>query len=56
MANEGVGVQAEVKYAKLVKWENDPVTGEPMKDRPPLEIMEKFGEDIPFVTTFKRGD
>lgn len=55
MSKEGVGITAEVKYVKLVKWENDE-NGNPMKDRPPLEVMEKFGEDQPIVTTFKRGD
>jgi hypothetical protein len=56
MSSEGVGVKCEVKYAKLVKWENHPITGLPMKDRPPLEVMEKFGDDQPFRVTFQRGN
>lgn len=56
MTSEANDIDVSVHYAKLVKWENDPVTGEPRKDLPPLEIKEKFGDEAPFVTTFKRGD
>lgn len=56
MNSEDAGLKCQVKYAKLVKWENDPVSGLPMKDRAPLEIKEKFGDEEPFVTTFKREE
>lgn len=53
MSQEGVGIKTSVKYARLVKWEND-ANGEPRKDLPPLEICEKFSDEEPFVTTFRR--
>lgn len=55
MSQEGVGIKASVKYARLIKWENDE-QGNPMKDKPPLEICEKFSDEAPFVTTFRRED
>jgi len=55
MAGEGTDLRADIKYAKLVKWEND-AQGNARKDRPPLEIQEKFGENEPFKVTYRRPD
>lgn len=55
MNQEAAGVKVEVKYAKLVKWENDD-EGIPIKTKPPLQILEKHGDDAPFMETFRRPD
>jgi hypothetical protein len=55
MNGEGVGIQCQVKYAKLVKWQND-ASGLKDKTKPPLQVLEKFGEEEPFIVTFQRGD
>ncbi len=54
MSQEGVGLKASVKYAKLEKWPNKP-DGTPDKSNGPDEVMEKFGEDEPFKTTYRRN-